>query len=763
MPRVPTYDNLQTNVSGGFDAQFRAPSGTSPGEISANQMQGLGVAITNVGMAREKIALEEKSLADQVRLNDASNQLSIATQNLTFDVGSGFLSRKGANAFLDKEGKPLAAPLDQEYGEKLKNRVDEIRASLGNDQQRLAFDAHAGKVAAQFHGSVSAHMGQQFGHYQDAVDDSKVKLAAQSAELNWNNPNVVGEHVKEAEAAIRRKAERLGLVGAPYEEAVLAGKSAIHENVLLSALQAGNNKYAADYLAANKNSMTAKDILRVNGHITEAQAVGQAQAAVREQSAAAQQTIAPTHLDVLHNVNRLLESNNQHTYADGTTKIGWITKTDPVTGAVVKKEGGIGVRQVTAKTGPEAAKMAGLPWDESKLRNNQAYNEALGRAYLDSMVREFNGDPLKALAAYNAGPGGVRRAMAAAEKDAQNYQGSMQGALPENAWRKKLPRETQDYLLKAEALFAKGGQNLRPAKPTEQDFIQGALARVGQNASSLVIKHTTDLAKQQFSSMERSFKDAGDNALADAQRWAIETGATSLNGLPTRTKDALMQYAPGRLDDLDRFVKERGKVETNTSLYLTFVTHPEVMAKMSDAEFASQRLNLEKSDFDKLAAQRATLLKGGSANGVGDLNHTAINQTLSDRLRSLRLDPSPKDGSVESAQIGAVHKFVRDSVAQAQLQAGKKFSDAETAQHIDGLFAKNVQFKGLFGFGSEKSRALLSTKASDIPSDVANDLRKNFAKVGNLNPSDGDLLGAYFRYQSSLGKTKNHGATGQFR
>ena len=112
--------------------------------------------------------------------------------------------------------------------------------------------------------------------------------------------------------------------------------------------------------------------------------------------------------------------------------------------------GAIGIAQVMPGTAPEAAKMAGLVFDEDKYRNDPEYNKALGRAYFRAQYDRYN-DPEMAMAAYNAGPGTVDKSI----KSAQSTGGD---------WRSFLPNETKSYI-GAPANLSMGKQAGSPAQP----------------------------------------------------------------------------------------------------------------------------------------------------------------------------------------------------------------------------------------------------------------------------------------------------------
>lgn len=104
-------------------------------------------------------------------------------------------------------------------------------------------------------------------------------------------------------------------------------------------------------------------------------------------------------------------------------------QTDAGGNPIVSKKGATGIMQVMPGTAPDAAKLAGLPWDENAYRTDPAYNKLIGTAYLSQLLRKYGGDVSKATAAYNAGPDRVDKSIAqhgdhfiaALPSETQNY------------------------------------------------------------------------------------------------------------------------------------------------------------------------------------------------------------------------------------------------------------------------------------------------------------------------------------------------------
>lgn len=76
---------------------------------------------------------------------------------------------------------------------------------------------------------------------------------------------------------------------------------------------------------------------------------------------------------------------------------------------LTSKAGAIGIAQVMPDTAPEAAKLAGVPFNATKYRKDPEYNALLGEAYLNKQLEDFGGNEIYALAAYNMGPGATRK------------------------------------------------------------------------------------------------------------------------------------------------------------------------------------------------------------------------------------------------------------------------------------------------------------------------------------------------------------------
>ncbi|MBS7699258.1 MULTISPECIES: lytic transglycosylase domain-containing protein [unclassified Chelatococcus] len=79
----------------------------------------------------------------------------------------------------------------------------------------------------------------------------------------------------------------------------------------------------------------------------------------------------------------------------------------------VSSAGARGLMQLMPATAKATAQKAGLPFDVDRLTSDPAYNATLGTAHLGELVGYWRGSYILTFAAYNAGPGNVRKWIAA--------------------------------------------------------------------------------------------------------------------------------------------------------------------------------------------------------------------------------------------------------------------------------------------------------------------------------------------------------------
>ena len=247
------------------------------------------------------------------------------------------------------------------------------------------------------------------------AQNDPIKL--QQAQHNLNKGEYTFGRTQESDA--RSDEERLANEGAQREFAALQQGGKFQTVADIATWGRGQDLNTPQGRAAYKMAQSqAPDAFKLMDPVTPLPgAAGAAGAA-----AASLVGIGGTDTNKLFDSLLLTESNGQQFKADGSV--------------VTSPKGATGIAQVMPATGPEAAKLAGLPWDEARFKGDVEYNKALGRAYFTQQLKTF-GDPAKALAAYNAGPGATRDAIAKAEKAGNPA-----------TWLNFLPKETQNYVPK---------------------------------------------------------------------------------------------------------------------------------------------------------------------------------------------------------------------------------------------------------------------------------------------------------------------------
>lgn len=264
MPRVPTYDNLQTQVSAPANVQFQGPQGPQAGAIAAEQAGAMGQALQGLGGELGRIVVDQQQKADQALTDDAINQLVRADTDLRLDA----LKLTG-RAALDR---PDNKSLSDEYTDKLGKVAADITAnSLKSDAQRQAFKHTASQMGARMYQSLGAHILQQQKQFDADTDNATIETATQRGSMLWGDPQALAESRGAIQFTLDKIIERNGWDAtkdkALIEAATTRALTPLNAGVISGMLEADNLDAARAYFAEHSAELTPQARLQLHDAI----------------------------------------------------------------------------------------------------------------------------------------------------------------------------------------------------------------------------------------------------------------------------------------------------------------------------------------------------------------------------------------------------------------------------------------------------------------------------------------------------------------
>lgn len=677
MARVPVYNSLQVAANTLAPARIAAPAMPT---VAGQDTQQIGAAMQKFGDQVGRVALDMAAQANQLRIDDALNKAKEAALNLTYDQSEGFSSLKGASALDRPDGKPLA----DEYGDKLQKQFADIAGTLGNDTQRTAFALHANDILVSFRGQAIRHETGEFQTYALSTSEGIQSTALRDIGLNWNDPGAVMSAVERIRAETYRQAQLLGKSAEWQEAHARKLTSNAHKVALLAAIEQNDPGYADGYLRKFSGQMDADDILTVRGHIMR-------EMNTRVGFGAALDAVGNTHVEVSEgerafNIAVNAESGGRQFDVDG--------------GPLTSAKGAIGIAQIMPDTGPEAAKLAGLSWDESRYRNDPDYNRALGMAYFQKQLRDNGGDLAKAYAAYNAGPGALKDAVQKAREGGN--------------WLAELPKETQDYVAKNIAAFQAGRG--KPERPTFADIDARLRADHRLADNPVRYKVAREEASRLFKDQADAIKQRDDEAEAEALRSLIANGGRFAD-LPAAVRMAV---------PADRYTNLMGAAERIAKG--TAVHDPQTWAQvmsLSESELAAMTtldfFNKYRAYLDDIHLEKGQALVAAARGDVGkDPKQLAVVSTagaLKQAARGAGILPWVGQADEKQAQHFAIFEnSVQQRVREyeATTLGGKRAASRdELEQVIDGVLLDTVKVSEWGGDPIFPVGALMSDQMKD--------------------------------------------------
>lgn len=722
--------------------QYRNPTietrGVSPSEgykVSTsvhNQGAAIGEGLSQLGAVLQK----ESDLNDQLRVEDAFNKLRESQLDMTFGKTDASGNRVGG--YLNVDGKNALPQDDQTLSDRFtaqyKATAQALEDSLGNDRQKQLFRKFADRSGIEFKSGVMRHEGQQIDNWRKQTIDGVFSVESDNAAKNWNNPQAIDLSRGRIDINLARMRDADGTPADQIDKIRLGVMTKLHGGVIDAAIANNNLDYAAAYMKRYGNEIDAGTLLKANSIIQKQNDSNLAFTAARSTVGKFASALSPTDADRAFNITINSESGGKQFDKDGK----------PLTSSA----GAIGIAQVMPGTAPEAAKLAGLPFDEQRYKTDAEYNRALGRAYFAKQLQTFGGNVKYAWAAYNAGPGATQAAIAKAQTEGGD-------------WLSYLPKETQNYVTKNSRAYGSGMG--APQKPTLVDLENDLIASNPTLASRPeLFKQAREQLKQHYDDIEKATKQRKEEAEGEIYKQLTANGG-DFNAVPKALLANIDQEKIPAIMANAAKIKRGVPTDTNPALYQKLTTDPAYLKGLSEGQLYALRGELDQADFKHFAGEWAKLngRTSAAAESASDLNSSAMNTTLNQRLSSLGIDPTPKDSdSAGMARVGAIRQFVTRSILDAQAQTGKKFNDADTIKHIDNLFTKSTELRNSFlGFDTSKNVALLTMKPGDVPNDARDKIKAAFKASGAPEPSDADILQVYWNQRfnpklSVVGKAK---------
>lgn len=665
MPRIPTYDNTRVTPNTLPQVRFEGVP-----DVAGPQAQQIGQGLMQAGSAAGRVALDLQQQANQLRQTDALNQLKEQALRLTYDKDEGYANLKGIDALQRPDGKPL----EVEYGDRLQKVADDIAATLGNDAQRQAFAQGANSILSSFRSGILKHESSEFQTYALSVSEGVQATAMREISLSWHDPEAIDKAVLRVKSEVYRQAELLGKSAEWQEAQARKMTSRAHKTALAAALEHGDVMYADRYLSKYADQMEADDILQVRGIITKEVDLRVGTTVATDVFAQFAPRIAASDFDRLSNIVIGIESGGRRYDESGNL--------------LESPKGAKGEMQVLDSTNSAPGFGVRPAADDSPEERAR-----VGRDYLQAMVRRYDGDLAKTLAAYNWGPKNVDKAIKEHGDD----------------WLTHAPRETQDYVARGTADFGAGAG--APPRPTLAEMKAALRQRPELAGNPQRLKHAEDRLEADYKDATAAIKQREEEVLDSVYR-ALYANGGDMAGLPPGLRAAIPGDKLGTVLEFARKVVKDGGVVNNPEAWAQILSLPKSeLAKMSPAEFYRRY----RPALDDAHLEKGYALLNDAQGKVGDASHLEI-ITTANRVKqgAIKAGIIPADGKLDEDEVLAFAQYAQlvdervRQFEQIDLEGKRKANSAELQKIIDEVDLDRAFVPRTFWFDREQPVALMS-------------------------------------------------------
>ena len=229
-------DNFEVLPGAFSGVRFNAPQ---VGDAGA-QASAFGRAASGAGESMAAFALKMQQEVNGTRAQAADNVLSAAYDELLYHPESGLLNQKGLNA-LQRDG---GLSLNEEYGQALRAKYEEVSAGLGNDAQRELLRQTYEKLAAQLNTKAMAHVSGEFRRFRTDTARSAVANRGNALANGWRDDADVDGNARELAQAVLSLGQAEGWDGEQVQAALREEGSRFFPQAVMNALDANDTARA---------------------------------------------------------------------------------------------------------------------------------------------------------------------------------------------------------------------------------------------------------------------------------------------------------------------------------------------------------------------------------------------------------------------------------------------------------------------------------------------------------------------------------------
>jgi soluble lytic murein transglycosylase len=653
--------SIQTSQSVMPAVDFVAPLTPDQASIGTKNIQAFGEGLQQVGKTLLKQDVDAINKAYNLRIQDGVNQLNAYSQSLKLgnkDSGErGYTQYLGGQIFDSKafEGQSLGVF----YNEKFQKKISEISNTLP-ELARESFLRKSQEVQSVFNGNLTSWENQQTKTYNIDVGTDTVY---QGQNLLKNAQNIL-----EADQALKTMDGGFNIIQQETGESNPKNKALMKSAGISDAINwaLSNNdleraKSLADYF---KKDIDPDDMLRINKVLSDVQ-TQQRKVAIYNWS----------ELKGIEAINRNNGGSQDYFYnvilpiEGGEDELG---------NALISPAGAVGVAQVMPATAQAIAKKIRIPYDPEKLKTNRQYNLDIGQAVFDELLVQFDGDPLKAMIAYNGGPKAVLQAEESAKKAGQYFA---------NAWQEYIPTaEGKAYLEKAKPLIA--SMSKKNVLPTKAQFVSSSLAdysRQNPNSTPEEIKDLESVSNQTYSRMEQEYNAVQDDLMSQVTSQVL-TGSVGKPAEIDQVKFNKLSY-----ENKQKVLKIQNDITSGKNT----VTNPEIFNSLwNDPNLGNVNLNNFLGDINindiKALEKRKQDISGK------DLGEIRWNDDKISKIITNGTGLNPKNMEfIElrnriSDEIRTVQESTKKTLSGQQIEEIAKFATSDVVYEKTNFFGKQV-------------------------------------------------------------------------